>query len=547
MISRRGFLGAAAGAAALAQTRRSPERLRGLMLDAARMPESIAHYRRVIDFCGEWGYNSILFRLTDDQGCSVRFESHPELVTHANALTPREASDLFAYGKQRGVMLIPEIESFGHTRFITNVPKYASLEDGDPSKRGMGGICPVHPDAVQIVHDLYKESVRLFPAPYFHGGCDEVNWGFSERSRQAIASKSRGAVWAEYVNSLGELARSLGKEFIIWGDVVAHKEPDILPLIDKRIIVMDWQYYVPEADPLRKTARGLIDDRRRVMGAPAMISCKWGPRCADVQLRNIDAFADAYAGLPDAGNLGIVITNWIPPRYLARSMWDTYAYGAVALKQGSAAARTAAFRDFASRFYGVKNAASWQEMLASYYNLTPARPSCAAGWKGAVLPAPWTTDAELRAAVAAKPGIVPDLAPFRKKLAEAEGAVRKNHEDFSSYALSAEYIEHVYWRHKPAAGTIAAIVDRDRTILAKLEKEWDSSRPAGSPGKTQTLTYLGPQDQLLYRMRESAKFASELAKDPSRLHASLRTPLANDVAQTSVCSVDTRVDASSPR
>ncbi len=536
MITRRGFLGSAAAAAALAQSSRAPQRLRGLMLDAARLPESLDHYRRVIDFCADWGYNAILFRLTDDQGCALRFASHPELVTHANALTPGEASDLAAYGRKHGVMLIPEVESFGHTRFITNVTKYASFEDGDPSKRGMGGISPVNPDAVQIIHDLYREAAGIFPSPYFHGGCDEVNWGFSARSKQAIAAKSRGAVWADYVNSLGDLGRSLGKEFIIWGDVVAHKEPEILPHIDKRIIVMDWQYYVPDADPLRKTARGLLDDGRRVMGAPAMISCKWGPRCGEGQLRNIDAFADAYASLPEAGNLGVVITNWIPPRYLARSMWDTYAYGALALKSGSRAARARAFKDFPAKFYGVKSAAAWVPMFRQFYDATPARQGCANGWKGAYLPAPWSTAAELRSA-AAKSAEPPDFASLRRAIAALEGAVRRNAADFSSFALSAEYLEHLYARQTPNALSIASIAEADRVIVQKLESEWDSSRPADSPGKSQPLTYLAPQDQLLYRMRQAAHYSAELARDPSRVRQILLGQAPNPRVEAAACGI----------
>ena len=64
--------------------------LRGLMLDAARLVESPDYYRRFLDFCADWGINAVIFRLTDDQGCALRFRSHPELVTHPNALTPEE-------------------------------------------------------------------------------------------------------------------------------------------------------------------------------------------------------------------------------------------------------------------------------------------------------------------------------------------------------------------------------------------------------------------------------------------------------------------------
>ena len=513
MISRRRFLASSSAAtAALAQSHGNRGRLRGLMLDAARLPEEIPHYRRVIDFCSAWGYNAILFRLTDDQGCALRFESHPELVTHANALTPAEASDLCAYGRRHGVMVIPEVESFGHTRFITGVARYSHLEDGDPARKGFGGICPVDPDAIGIVRDLYGEAARIFPAPYFHGGCDEVNWGYLERSRKAIAAQSRGAVWAAYVNSLGDLARGLGKEFIVWGDVVAHKEPDILPLLDQRTIVMDWQYYVTDAEPLRQTARGLIDRGFRAMGAPAMISCKWGPRCGEVQLRNLDAFADAYRSLADSGNLGVVITNWMPSRYLARSMWDTCAYGAMALEHGSAAARATAFREFVARFYGAKRSAEWDEIFETYYRLTPARPSCAAGWKGAVLPAPWASDAELRAAMAVRPASAPPIGALREKIAAVSGSVRRNRADFSSFALSAEYLEHLYWRQQPAPEALHAVAERDREMVQKLEAEWDLSRPPDSPGKSRALTSLGPQDQLLFRMREAAKFSAEKAE-----------------------------------
>ena len=543
LISRRAFLAAsAAGAVAPAQPARHDTRLRGLMIDAARLPESPAHYRRIIDFCSEWGFSAILFRLTDDQGCAVRFASHPELITHANALTAKEAAELADYGQRRGVTLIPEVESFGHTRYITRVPRYAEFEDGDPAGKGFGGICPVHPEATRIVSDLYHEAARIFPSLYFHGGCDEVNWGHSERSRQAIADTSRSHVWAGYVNSLGEIAGRLGKEFIIWGDVVIHKEPAILPLLDQRIIVMDWQYYVPDPEPLRRTAQALLDQGRRVMGAPAIISCKWGPRCGEAQLRNIDAFADSYRSLAGPGNLGVVITNWVPSRYLARSLWDTYAYGAMALQRGSADARSAAFPEFVGRFYGAAWDATWSEIFDSYNAITPARPGCAAGWRGPVLPTPWTTDAELHAALAAQVGEIPPFGSLREKLAAVDKGVRRHRADFRSFALSVEYLEHLFWRNtalreQPTPATIQTIAERDRVLVEQLDADWNASRPAASPGKSAALAALGPQDQLLFRMRDAARYSGELARDPSRLRRILaaRLPGAIPAAAEAAC------------
>src|SRR6476619_6734105 len=95
----------------------SPLRLRGFMVDPPRTPESMDYYRRLIAFSADWGFNALVFRLADDQGAAIRFESHPEFFTHKNALTAAQVRELVAYGQQRGVELIPEIESFGHTKF----------------------------------------------------------------------------------------------------------------------------------------------------------------------------------------------------------------------------------------------------------------------------------------------------------------------------------------------------------------------------------------------------------------------------------------------
>ena len=53
---------------------RRPRRLKGFMIDAARLVESCSYYHRLIDFCAEWGYNTIVFRLTDDEGCALRLK-----------------------------------------------------------------------------------------------------------------------------------------------------------------------------------------------------------------------------------------------------------------------------------------------------------------------------------------------------------------------------------------------------------------------------------------------------------------------------------------
>jgi hypothetical protein len=506
-------------------------RLRGLVVDAARLPEPVPSYRRLIDFSREWRLNALLFRLTDDQGSALRWQSHPELVTHPHALTSEEAHDLARYGQRQGVMVIPEIESFGHTRYITSVAQHAELEDGDPhDRRGFTGLCPVAPETLSIMSDLYREAAAIFPAPYLHGGCDEVNWGGSARSQRALHARSRAEIWAGYVNALDETCRRLGKALIIWGDVVLHREPDILPRLTRRVIVVDWQYQTLEPQPLARLARRVIDDGRRVIGAAALVSCWSGPRPGEPQLRNVDAFADAYASLRRPGCLGVVVTNWVPTRCIQASLWDGFAYAAVALARGSAAARQFAFRSFVERFYEAPWSAAWQEIFDTYYRVAPSWGSCASTWPGPRLALPWASDDDLRRALGTTATGPSPYRPLRAAMAAAHGTVRRRLGDFSALALSAEHLDHVFWREavvkaagsapaqRDAARLIETIAGRDRSHLDELERDWNTGRFRDAPAKREALPGLEPADQLFLTMSRAARFSAQLANDGERFH-----------------------------
>lgn len=52
--------------------------IKGVMLDPARTPEKISYYKKCLEFCSDWGYNTLFWHFTDDQGCRLKFESHPK-------------------------------------------------------------------------------------------------------------------------------------------------------------------------------------------------------------------------------------------------------------------------------------------------------------------------------------------------------------------------------------------------------------------------------------------------------------------------------------
>ncbi len=502
------------------------------MVDAARVPEALDYYRRVIDFCADWQLNAIHFRLADDQGTAFRFNSVPGLFTHDHAFTPDQFVDLERFASTRGVDLIPELESFGHTGFITRSATYAHLLDTTrDSSSEFTGIIPVHPETLQLFAMLYHEIAEVFPSAYLHGGCDEVNWGGSALSQQALRSKSRAQIWAEYLNALSHIAEGLGKQFIVWGDFVLHKEPEILKGLNKNIIVMDWNYWDTSADKFHDALQQVKNNGSRAIGAPGLISYRWGARPGADQLRNIDAFAQAYLENDDPGSLGVILANWVPSRYVQNSIWDGFAYAAVAFNEGAAAAQKSAFRRFVERHYQAEWNKDWGEAFQLIYDAAPGfgERGVSAGL-GLHMPVPWSTDAELQASLKRRAPASNPFVPLQALLESLRSSVHVNHSDFQAFALCVEYLGSVFWRESmirehagkgpvdraDAVALIGEIAARDHQLAAALSKDWDDGRFPDSSAKTKPLFGMQPKDQLVFQFTRAAAYSAILAQNPDR-------------------------------
>ena len=506
-------------------------RLRGLMVDAGRVPESVAYYRRVIDFCADWRLNALQFRLADDQGCAMRFSSAPDLFFHKNAFEPEQLHGLAQYALSHGVDLIPELESFGHTGYITRSPAYAHLLDADSqSSSEFTGVIPVHPETLELFGKLYREIAVIFPSAFIHGGCDEVNWGGSELSRKALQTKQRTEIWAEYLNSLNHIAANQGKQLIVWGDFVVHKDPGILERLAKNIVVMDWNYTETNSSRVHETLAKIRNNDSRAIGAPALINYRWGPRAGADQLANIDAFADAYLGAEESNSLGVILTNWVPSRYIQNSLWDGFAYAAVAFTDKPAEAHKSAFRRFVEKHYQAAWNNSWDEAFRLIYDSAPQVKESDGAAQSPPLRIPWSNQQQLAAVLADRSHRSNPFSRLRSILVQLEATVSKNQTDFRAFALSVAYLDHLYWRESmviddaalkhlspdKAALAIKSIAERDRVLYETLSKDWDRGRFPDSEAKLKPLFGLEPKDQLVYQLQCAADYSKLLASQPDR-------------------------------
>jgi hypothetical protein len=460
----------------------------GFMIDAPRGVETIEYYCRLIDFCQKEGINSIIFRLTDDQGSAYLFTSHPELKMCEGAFSANELRTIVDYAQNHGIEMIPEIESFGHSRYITETKKYKFLNDGPPGE-DFNALCPVNISSLNLLRDLYTEVASIFPSLYFHIGCDEANWGSSVLSKKALEIKRKPQIWAEYVNKLNSCLKTIGKKSIIWGDVPLYNDIEVLDLLDKNIVIMDWNYWEADKEKILSLAQTVLSKGFKLIGCPAVSWCAWGPRVGEKQFKNISAYAEVYGNLKHSGYLGIFLSNWVPKRYLQGSQWDTYTIAAEILRNKGNYHFMDAIPQFVKDHFGAKYDANWEKVFSVIYQETP---QWGCGQTDSLKFFCWQSEKEIKDIVKENKHQENKFSEISQLLMNCKAGVTKNSHDFDDLLLTIEFIEYNYNRQKglldfihsektdraPVEAYLKKVASEDQQMLSKINLAWSIGRRA---------------------------------------------------------------------
>lgn len=489
---------------------------RGFMIDAPRGVETMDYYFRLIDFCQKEEMNSIIFRLTDDQGSAFLFTSHPELNMCEGAFTTQELRTLIEYAQTKGIEMIPEIESFGHSKYITQTERYKYLNDG-PEGADFNALCPVNDSTFYLMKDLYTEVASIFPSQYIHIGCDEVNWGASELSKQALAVKSKHQIWAEYVNKLNECLKGIGKQTVIWGDVPIYQERDILDLLDKDIVIIDWNYWETDKAKIENVAKTILNKGFKLIACPAVSWCAWGPRVGELQFQNINAYAEVYGKLNNPNNLGIILSNWVPKRYLQNSQWDTYTIAAKIIRNNGNYNYMNAIPAFVKDHFGVKYDANWEEIYKTMYEDAP---EWGCGQNGSLKFFPWSSEKNIEDILFKNKQLQNRFGEVTNLLKIYRDRIKKNKSDFEDLLLTAEFMDYNFKRQNELLAFVNSgatdlnaveaylkkVASEDQQLLLKINSAWSFGRRC-KPSTT--------DKDFMWSFNLAAKYSKYLSENPA--------------------------------
>ena len=205
----------------------------GAQLDVARQKEPVAFVKTFIDLLARHGYNALYFYVE----MSIRVpvvDFQPEDESYS----PEEVREIVAYGREKGILVIPALELAGHADKLLSQPNFAHLRESDTE------LCLSHPGTLQLIETFLEQTLPLFDSPIVHFGYDELfNLASCPHCHERLThGETRPGIFLKHLEWLVKLVqRRFPCRMVIWDDMFEFF-PELLPLLPKELELMDWEY-----------------------------------------------------------------------------------------------------------------------------------------------------------------------------------------------------------------------------------------------------------------------------------------------------------------
>lgn len=238
---------------------------RGLMIDLARNWHEMDLIYRYVDLCYFYKINMLHLHFTDAESYTLPSSVYPNLSTEGRHYTREQIDALVEYAHNRGVTLIPEIETPGHSQtFAAAYPKLF----------GTKGILCSHDEVFDALDAVLQEVTEMFPySPYIHIGGDEAainNWlqcskcmQYAKQNNlfvQGDTSLTVQKLYANFVQKVADIVKKYGRQPIVWEGFAK----EVNDLVSKDVIVISWENHYQSTQDL-------------VAAGFPIINCAWQP------------------------------------------------------------------------------------------------------------------------------------------------------------------------------------------------------------------------------------------------------------------------------
>ncbi|KAF7300512.1 Beta-hexosaminidase [Mycena chlorophos] len=225
---------------------------RGFMLDTSRNFFPVADIKRTLDAMSWVKLNQFHWHITDSQSFPLSLPEFPELAqkgayTSAEIYSPSDVQDIVSYAAARGIDVLMEIDTPGHTAIIgASHPEYIACDIEAPwatyaNEPPAGQLRLADPATVNFTAALIGAAAKVLPSKYFSTGGDELNTQcYADDAVTQADLKKEGKTLGEALNTFtlathGELEK-LGKTPVVWEEMVLTQNLTL----SNNTVVMVW-------------------------------------------------------------------------------------------------------------------------------------------------------------------------------------------------------------------------------------------------------------------------------------------------------------------
>ncbi|MBW6458649.1 MAG: beta-N-acetylhexosaminidase, partial [FCB group bacterium] len=207
---------------------------RGISDDFSRgQVSTMENFGTILRFLGEYKQNFYMPYMED----LVQLDRYPEIGKGRGALSKAEIAELLRIARQYFVQVIPIFQTLGHYENILSHPDYIQFGEYP----GAASLNSIDENTDQFLFNMLDEVVPQFESEYFHIGCDE-SWDVGlGATKELVREYGSARVHADHYNKVYDKVRSCGKKVLMYGDIIL-RQPEILDMIPKDIIIVDWHY-----------------------------------------------------------------------------------------------------------------------------------------------------------------------------------------------------------------------------------------------------------------------------------------------------------------
>lgn len=207
---------------------------------------NVASVKRMIDEISKMGYN-LLELVIDDM---YKIESEPYFGYLRGGYTKKEIQEMDAYAKERGVELVPVIQTLAHHTNLVKIPEYADIVDIDDI------LLIDEPRTYELIDKMFASIADSFSTRKINIGFDEAHHvglgkyldkhGYTERFSLLLRHLQRvakiGGKYGFQIHMWSDMFFKLVNHGVYW-DKNVHIPEAIRNEIPENIELCYWDYY----------------------------------------------------------------------------------------------------------------------------------------------------------------------------------------------------------------------------------------------------------------------------------------------------------------